>query len=265
MLPLIVMALAFGFALTRLKPGDRETVVKVVAGVAGAMLVLVRWILAVAPVGVFALALPLAARLGLSAAGVLAYYIALVGLACVVFALVVLYPAATLLGRVALADFVRAAAPVQAFAFSSRSSLATLPVMIEAARSRLGLRESVSDVFLPLAAAMFRAGTAIGLTIAALFVARLYAVPLGPGALVAIVLTVIVTSLGSPGIPSGSILVIVPVLTAAGLPVEAVGVLLGVDTLPDMFRTTTNVTADMAAVTVVARLVPEAAGRGASA
>jgi len=126
-------------------------------------------------------------------------------------------------------------------------------VMMEAARTRLGLREDVTGFLLPLAAAMFRAGSAVGLTMGAVFLAQLYGVPLGPAAMLSIVLTVVVTSLGSPGIPSGSILVIVPILMAGGIPVEGAGILLGVDTLPDMFRTTTNITADMAAAAVIGR------------
>jgi proton glutamate symport protein len=255
MLPLIVFSLAFGLALTQIDAAARRAALPVIQAVADSMLTLVRWILRAAPIGVFALAVPLAARLGVAAAGALLYYVALVGAGCLLFSIAVLYPAATLLGGVPFSAFARAAAPAQAIAFSSRSSLASLPVMIETARSRLHLREDVVSVFLPLAAAMFRAGSAIGLTIGALFVARLYGVELGPSALLSIVLTVVVTTLGSPGVPSGSILVIVPILAAANLPVEGFGVLLGVDTIPDMFRTTTNITADMAAVTVVARRV----------
>jgi Na+/H+-dicarboxylate symporter len=253
MLPLIVFSLTLGFALSRLQQQKRETIVRFFEGVADAMVTLVRWILRVAPLGVFALALPLAARLGVAAAGALVYYVGAVALACIVFAIVVIYPSAAVLGRVPLFQFAAAAAPAQAIAFSSRSSLASLPVMIDAARSRLGIRDEVASMFLPLAAAMFRAGTALGSAVAVLFLARLYAVELDVATMVTIGAVIVVTSFGSPGIPSGGLLVILPVLTAAGIPAEGVGILLAVDALPDMFRTTTNITADMAAVTVSAR------------
>ncbi|MFH1573127.1 MAG: dicarboxylate/amino acid:cation symporter [Acidobacteriota bacterium] len=259
MLPLIIFSLALGFALTRVEPSRRHAILPVFHAIADAMLTLVRWILVTAPVGVFALALPLAARMGLAAAGALVYYIALVALGCLIFAVVVIYPAAALGGGLSLAAFARAAAPAQAIAFSSRSSMASLPVMMEAARNRLGLREDVTGFLLPLAAAMFRAGSAVGLTMGAVFLAQLYGVPLGPAAMLSIVLTVVVTSLGSPGIPSGSILVIVPILMAGGIPVEGAGILLGVDTLPDMFRTTTNITGDMAAAAVIGRRIKSGA------
>jgi Na+/H+-dicarboxylate symporter len=258
MLPLIIFSLALGLALARLESPKRLTIVKFLDAVATAMVTLVHWILRVAPIGVFALAVPLAARLGLAAAGALVYYVAAVAIACAAFVVIVLYPSASLLGRVSIAKFAAAAAPAQAIAFSSRSSMASLPIMIESARSRLGIPDEIASMFLPLAAAMFRAGTAIGSTIAVLFLARLYGVVIETSAMLTIGAVIVATSFGSPGIPSGGLLVIMPVLSAAGVPAEGVGILLAVDALPDMFRTTTNITADMAAVAIVpARVAPQ--------
>jgi Na+/H+-dicarboxylate symporter len=144
---------------------------------------------------------------------------------------------------------------VQTLAFSSRSSLACLPVMVEQARDTLKLPESVTALFLPVAAALFRAGSAIGTTIGALFLARLYDVPLSNTEVALVAVTAVLTMFGSPGVPSGAVIVIVPILVSAGVPVGGIGILLAVDTLPDMFRTTTNVTATMAGATVLARFV----------
>jgi Na+/H+-dicarboxylate symporter len=253
MLPLIIFTVVFALALLRVPEARRAPVVGFFHGVFDAMLVLVRWVLAFAPVGVFALALPLAVRLGVSAAGAVAYYVGLVALLSVLFGVLVLYPAAALLGGVSLGEFARAAAPAQAVAFSSRSSLAALPVMMESAATRLGLPAEVSSFFLPLAASVFRAGAGVGITFGVLFVARLYDVALGPAQLAAVIVTVVLTSFSIPGIPAGSILVMVPVMMAAGIPVAGIGILLGVDTIPDMFRTTLNVTGQMSAATLVAR------------
>lgn len=253
MLPLIVFALAFGIAILKLPERRREPVISFFRTVFDAMLVLVRWVLELAPYGVFALALPLAARLGVSAAGAVAFYMALVALVCALFGLLFLYPAAALLGRVSIRDFARAATPAQAVAFPSRSSLAALPVMIEEATTTLKLPPEISSFFLPLAVSVFRAGSAAMLTVGVLFVARLYGVELAASQLASVVVTATLVSFSVPAIPSGSILVMVPVMMAAGVPVAGIGILLGIDTIPDMCRTTINVTASMSAATIVAR------------
>ena len=253
MLPLIVFTLLFALAASRLAASQREPLVAFFRAVADASLVLVRWVLAFAPVGVFALALPLATRLGAAAAGAVASYVAITAVATTAFMVLVLYPAAALFGGVSLDRFARAALPAQAVAFSSRSSLAALPAMIETSRARLALPESVTTFFLPLAASTFRVGGAVGQTIGALFIARLYGVTLDAGAIAAVVATVVVMTFGIPGVPGGSIVAMVPVLLSAGVPVEGVGILIGVDTIPDMFRTTTNVTGDLVAATIVGR------------
>jgi Na+/H+-dicarboxylate symporter len=253
MLPLIIFAVTFGVAVGQLRGERRRIVVGAAEGVAEASLTLVRWILVLAPVGVFALALPLAARMGLEAAGAVAGYVVLVSLASVAFMAIVLYPAAALFGRVSLGNFARAALPAQAVAFSARSSLAALPAMIEQGRDRLRLPAELTDFLLPLAASTFRAGAGIGVTAGVLFIARLYGVELTTLQLLTVVVTVVLTSFSIPGVPAGSVIVMVPVLLAAGLPPEGIGVLLAIDTIPDMFRTTTNVTADMTVAVMLAR------------
>jgi proton glutamate symport protein len=241
MLPLILFSLAFGFALTRVEQGRREAVAGVFRGIAEAMLVIVGWVLKFAPLGVFALAVPLAARMGLAAAGALIYYIALLSLVSGAFIVLVLYPATVVLGRVSLGRFLRAAGPATAVAFTSRSSLAALPAAIEGARSGLGLPEEIPSFFLPLAASMFRVGAAMAQVVGVLFVARLYGVTLTGSQVATIIVTVVLTTFSVPGVPAGAIIVMAPVLAAASLPVEGIGLLLGVDTIPDMFRTAANV------------------------
>jgi len=253
MLPLIVFSLVLGLAITRLGSTSREVLQRFFKAIADTALTLVRWVLAAAPIGVFALAVPLAARLGVAAAGALAGYIAVTAGICVVFVLFVIYPMTSVAGRVSLAEFARAAFPAQAVAFSARSSLASLPAMMESSRTRLRLPEQIVAFFLPLAATTFRAGGALGIITGVIFIARLYGVELSVAQLATIVLTVVVTTFSIPGIPAGSVIVMVPVLLAAGLPVEGMGILLGVDTIPDMFRTATNVTADMSAAVVLGR------------
>ena len=253
MLPLLVFAVLFGLALLSVDVEYRDPVVRFFRGVGDAMLRIVRWILVLAPLGVFALSLPLVARLGAVAIGALAAYVALIAIATTVFALAVLYPAAAFFGRVPLERFARAVFPAQAVAFSSRTSLAALPALIEGAQRRLGMTPETSGFLLPLAAALFRVGAAMGLTVGAVFIARLYGVDLTSAQVLTAAATAVLTSFSIPGIPGGSIIAMVPVLASVGLPTEGIGVLLGVDTIPDAFRTTANVTGQMAAAVIAER------------
>jgi proton glutamate symport protein len=243
LLPLIVVSVAFGLALTRVERQRRATVVQFFQGIADAFLVLVEYVVKFAPIGVFALAVPLAARMGAAAAGALAYYVAILSAVSTAFIVLILYPAAVLFGRVPLSRFAKAAAPAQAVGFTSRSSLAALPAVYEGARVGLGLPEDIYNFFLPLAASMFRVGGAMAQIVGVLFLAKLYGVVLNPIQLATITLTVVATSLTAPGVPGGGIIVMAPVLTSANIPAAGIGVLLAVDTIPDMFRTTANVTA----------------------
>jgi Na+/H+-dicarboxylate symporter len=253
MLPLIIFALALGLALGAVEANARNEVVLFFRAITESMLTLVRWLLVVAPLGVFALALPLVARLGLGAVGALAVYVILVSAAAVGLIVFVLVPAATFAGRVPAREFIRAALPAQAVAFSSRSSLAALPALIDSARTRLGMSDEITGFFLPFATAMFRIAAPFSMTAGAVFVARLYGITMSPAQLGTVVVTAVLTSFSAPGIPGGSIIVMVPVLTSIGLPIEGLGILLGVDTIPDIFRTTANVTGQLTAATIVAR------------
>ena len=253
LLPLIIFTLLFGLSLLTLPPERKAPVVAFFQGLGDAALTVVRWVLQLAPIGVFALALPLATRMGASAAGALAGFIAVVVGVTVSFAILVLYPVAVIGGRVRLGEFARAILPAQLVAFTSRSSLAALPAMIEAARTKLGQPPEISGFFLPLAASTYRIAGALAQPTGVLFIARLYGVELTPTQLLAVVLTVVPTTFSVPGIPAGSIIVMVPILVAAGLPPEGIGILLGVDAIADMFRTAANVTGDMAGAVVLGR------------
>jgi proton glutamate symport protein len=256
MLPLIIFTLAFAAALTRIDA--RHTVVAFFRGVSQAMLTIVGWMFIVAPIGVFALALSLGARMGMAAAGAVGYY---VGTLCVLLIVltVLLYPVAVLGGRIGLRRFASAMVPAQVIAFSSRSSSVALPAMITAARERLGLPPSAVDFVLPLALTVFRVSAPISIPVSILFLAKLYGVEISNTQLIALIGTSVVLSFSVPPIPSGSLFVMTPVLVAAGIPAEGVGLLIAADAIPDLFKTTAIVTAHMTATVVVARLPQEAA------
>ncbi len=252
MLPLIIFTLAFGFALTRVPAERRAAVAGFFSGLADAMLVLVGWIIRLAPIGVFALSAPLAARMGAGVAGALLSYVLLAVVLTIAALALIVYPVTVVAGGVPLRQLARACAPAQALALSSRSTMASLPAMIDAARA-LGVPEHVVAFVVPLAASMLRVGSAVGQTVAVLFAARLFNVTLSPVQLLAILITTVVTTFTVPGVPGGSIVVMVPILAAAGVPAGAVGILLGADVIPDMFRTMANVTGGIAAGVVVGR------------
>ena len=160
MLPIIVFAVVFGVALAGVAAERREAVLRVTQGVADAMQRLVAGILELAPIGVFALAVPLASKLGLSAAGAVIAYIVLVVALTVVAAVVLLYPVGIVAGAMPPKAFVSFCAPAQAVAFASRSSLAALPAMVESGKSA-NLPPIVARFVLPLAASVFRIGAAV--------------------------------------------------------------------------------------------------------
>jgi Na+/H+-dicarboxylate symporter len=252
MLPVILYAVLFALALARVGADRRDAVLRVAHGVADAMQRLVGAILELAPIGVFALAVPLAARLGIAAAGAVVAYIALVVALTVLVGVAILYPVGILGSGMRPRAFITYCAPAQAVAFASRSSLAALPAMLESAEEAR-LPPIVTGFVLPLAASVSRVGAAVAMPVGVLFLARLYGVALSPPQFASIVFTTILSSFAVPGVPGGSIIAMVPVLAAAHVPVDGIGILLAVDTIPDMFRTTENVTGSLAVAAVVAR------------
>jgi proton glutamate symport protein len=248
MLPIIVVTLIFAVAATRLPAETRARLERAAEAIKAVTLVAVRGILALAPYGVFALAVPLALRLGTTALGAVAMYVVITAVLSLI-AIAAMYPLAWLRG-VPVPRFARAVAPAQGIAVSSRSSLAALPALIGGA-SALGMPDRITGFLLPFSTSLFRLGSAVGLPVGVLFIAALYRVDLGAAQLVTVGVTSVLLTFSAPGIPGGSILIMAPVLLSVGLPVEGVGILLGVDTIPDIFRTSANVTGAMTAAVVL--------------
>ncbi|ADV28390.1 sodium:dicarboxylate symporter [Pseudoxanthomonas suwonensis 11-1] len=259
MLPLVVFALFFGFALTRIAAERRAQVIGLCQGIADTMIVIVHWVLLAAPLGVFALMLAVCAQAGLGVVGALAGYIGLqcglyIGAIAICYVLVALFA-----GRSPLA-FAKATLPAQVVAASTQSSLATLPAMLESARERMGITRAVAGLVLPMAVTLFRITSPIQYVVAACFVAWAYGIELSALQLAAGAALAVVISLGSVGLPGqvSFMATVLPVTQSMGLPVEPLGLLLAVDTIPDVFATTGNVTGDLAATTIVARHSPDA-------
>jgi len=252
-LPVVVFSLALGLALTRLTEERRDAFLNVCRGLSDALLVLVQWVLGLAPIGVFALAVGLGTKMGASSAGALLHYVLTLSAILFVFTLC-LYPVAAILGRVSLRRFATAALPAQAAAFSARSSIAALPAMIAAVRDDLVLNPRMSGFVLPLAVSVFRLNVPIAWVVGLLFLGKLYGITLGASALVTIVLTATLLSFSVPGLPSASLFLLSPVLAQHGIPVEGVGILIALDAIPDMFKTLANVTAHLTSAVVLDRV-----------
>lgn len=250
MLPLIIFTLLFALAVVRGKPESRDTLVQFFGAIADAMLLLVRWVVLLAPVGVFALVLPLAVHAGAQLAGAIGFYIAAYSVGCVVI-IMVLYPVVATFGRVPMRVYARALLPAQLIALSSSSSLASLPALVESA-DNLGLRKSVTGFVLPLTVSTFKIAGPISWTMGALFVGWFYGVPLHARELGIIAFAAVFLAFGVPGVPRGAFIMLTPLFQAIGLPIEGIGILIAVDAIPDTIATALNVSGYMAATTIVA-------------
>lgn len=252
-LSLILFALLFAFALTRIDSRGRDLLIGFFAAIRDTMLVMIGWIIWIAPIGVFALALTVAAKTGTAAVGALVHYIVTVSSVGVVVSLFAL-PLAVLGGRIALGRFLRGAAPVLAVALSTQSSLASLPAMLRSSEE-FGVPVATSGVVLPLCVAMLRAtGPAMNLAVA-IYVASWFGIPISFATLVAATAIAMLTSLGSVSLPGqvSFIGAIAPIAVTLGVPVAPLGLLVAVETIPDMFRTLGNVVFDLAVTLTVAR------------
>lgn len=255
MLPLIVFVLLFALAVTRLVPERRAGMADLFRAASDTMVVIVGWVLRATPIGVFALAAAMGAELGLGVVGPVAYYVAVLCAIVLVVGLA-LYPVTAIVGRISLRRFARAAAPAQAMAIATRSSLASLPGLIEGARRELGDRPALTGFVLPLSVATFKINTPISDLVGPLFLAHLYGVPLSASQVVTMTLVTIGMSFSNPGIPSGGLFVVTaPVMLSVGLPLDGIALLVAADAIPDIFNTVINVTGDMA---VAAMIEPQA-------
>jgi len=252
MMPLILFTLLLALAIARSPQSSRETLTNFFRAFSDAMLILVRWVILAAPLGVFALVLPLAVHAGGAIAGGIGFYIVAYSIACIVVILL-LYPVVAIAARIPMRRFARAALEPQLIAFSSSSSIATLPALVETAEKNLELPDEVVGFVLPLSVSMFKIAAPVSWTVGALFVGWFYGVPLHLGALATIAFAAVFLAFAVPGIPRGAFIMLTPLFLAIGLPAEGIGILIAVDAIPDLFATVLNTTGYLAATTIVGR------------
>jgi Na+/H+-dicarboxylate symporter len=232
----------------------RQTMTHFWEGTFGVMMRMTGFIMKLAPLGVLGLTLKVTAEAGLDAARPLLMFGLTVVLSLAVYAFGALPLLVSLLGRVNPWRLYPAMAPALLTAFSSASSSATLPITLDCLQRRAGVSPRIAGFVLPLGTSINHAGSALYECAAALFIAQAYGLHLSIITQATVVLLALVTSMGIAGIPAASLVGITVILTAVGLPAEAIGVLLVLDRLLDMARTAVNVLADSVCTVIVARL-----------
>lgn len=246
-LPLIVFTTIFAFAITRLPSPQRATLSGFFKALGDAMLIVISWVLALAPIGVFALGYALAVKAGFAAFGGLIHYVLIlmgIGVSCLILGLAL----AWLVVGIPLPRFVRAMVPTMAVAISTQSSLASLPAMLKSSEE-LGVDPKKADVVLPLAVALFRfTSPAMNLAVV-IYVAWLFGIELTPWEMAVGLAVAMAAALSSVSLPGSISFVtsIAPIAVSMGVPVAPLGLLVAVETFPDIFRTLGNVVGDVAA------------------
>lgn len=252
-LGLVVFSLMFAFAIANLPDAKRRLLGSFFDAVGDALLIIIGWVLWVAPIGVFALGFAVGAGAGAAVFGALVHYIMIVSAVGVVI-LLIAYVIALTTTRWSARDFVRAALPPQAVAISTQSSLASLPAMLVSAEA-LHVSERVRDIVLPMAVALFRAtGPAMNMAVA-LYVAHWLGLEPSISQIVAATAVAAVVSYGAVSLPGqiSFITSIAPIALALGVPIAPLALLVAVENIPDIFRTLGNVTMDVAVTGAVAR------------
>ena len=257
LLPLIVFTALFAAATGTLSQQHRDTLVGLADSVSEALIKLVWWILWTAPIGVFGLAAPVTAELGWDLVVSLAVLVVSVIVGLAIFIGVVYLPLLRFVGGVSPLKFVSSVFGAASIAFSTTSTVAALPVTLEETKGNLGVADPVADLVLPLGASMYRAGTALFQGAAIVFLADLFDVPFPMAAVGGAILATFLVSLTVAPVPSSGVITLAPALDAVGIPLSGLAILLGIDRIPDMFRSTTNLLGQITTSVLVDRWVGE--------
>jgi Na+/H+-dicarboxylate symporter len=250
MLQVIVFAIFCGIALALVPRPKASPVLAFFEGLNEAMIRIVNIVITLAPYGVFALIAAVVGDFGVEVLGSLLRY-CLITIAGMMVLNFTYPPVVRLLSGMSPATFLRGIRAPQLIAFSTSSSSATLPVTIQSCQDRLGVPRDIASFVLPLGATVNMNGSALYHGVSAVFIAQVYGIPLGLSDQLMIVLTATLASIGAAGAPGVAILMLVIVLKQAHIPLEGISLILGVERILDMFRTTINITGDASAAVVI--------------
>jgi len=261
MLAIIFFSLMFGVALTRIPPERARPMLSFLESLADISIAIIGMVMAVAPYAVTCLIFSVTARFGFDLLVSLASYVVTVIAGLALFAAIVYPLVLAFVARIHPAEFFRKARIVMVTAFSTSSSNATLPTTLRVAEMELGIPNEVAAFVVPLGATINMNGTALFEGVTVLFVAQVFGVPLPLSQQIVVVLMSVVVAVGTAGVPGGSIPLLMIVLAMVGAPMEGIAIVIGVDRILDMCRTTVNVTGDLVTATVVNRFVSTTTGR----
>ena len=250
LLAIVVFSFMLGLALLSSLP-EKHPIFDVLSGLNKSINTIVGWIIKLSPLAVFAIVFDFTIRGGASLFEQLALFSLLVFVLTLIHGAIVLPTIAKIATGIKYTTLFKAISAPMAMAFATSSSSATLPLAMQSAQEKLGVSQSTSSMVLPLGAVMNMDGTALFEGVAAIFLAQLFGVDLTTSGLVMIFIMAMVSSVGAPGMPSGSMSGMQLVLLAAGIPLEAIAILLIIERPLDTFRTAVNVEGDMIAALVI--------------
>ncbi|MGE6554463.1 dicarboxylate/amino acid:cation symporter [Exiguobacterium artemiae] len=252
MLQLIVFSVFIGFGITFLG-SKASTLRSFIEQGNDLMTYLIGLVMKMAPLGAFALIASAVGAQGFASLKAMFFYMMVVILSLIIHSLLTYGSTVSLLGKMNPFFFFKKFAPVMLFAFSTSSSNATLPVAMQTAQRELKVPRSVSSFVQPLGATINMDGTAIMQGVATVFIAQVYDINLSPAQLATVVLTAVLASVGTAGVPGVGLVMLTMVLQSVNLPVEGIALIIGVDRLLDMMRTAVNITGDAACAVIVAK------------
>jgi Na+/H+-dicarboxylate symporter len=252
MLQVVVFAVFVGVALVSMEVRQARPLLDLLGAVQEVSMVVVRWAMYLVPAAVFGLLTQLTARMGLDALLGMGVYVLTV-LAALLLAFAFMLAIFTLALRRSPLAFLRGSRDVLLLAFSTSSSAAVMPLTIRTAEQQLGVRPGVARFVIPLGTTINMAGTALYQVIATLFIAQVYQVDVGLSGLLMVIVLAVGASIGSPGTPGVGIVILAMMLGTLGIPAEGIALIIGVDRILDMSRTTLNVAGDLVAASVIDR------------
>jgi proton glutamate symport protein len=253
-LPLMATTILFALLLRTLAPRHRDPLINFFNATRNSITWTVRMLLCALPAVAFVLIASVTSSTGMGVAKSIGYYLLAICGTLLAFT-GVQYLIAWLVGGISLPVFARGVLPAQATAMATRSSLASLPALLDGAQNRVGLESSVATFVLPLSVSTFKASQTIFPTFKLIFLAHLFGVPLDPASVVAFIIGVFVLSFVTPGLPTAGSIHSIPLMLAVGIPLQGILLTNSVAEIPDIFETLLNVTADMTVATIVARFI----------